>query len=62
MMGVCIRPPIRPNYSFKGNADVSGLVTYIRRRVPLTQALGRVARFDIGASFLLRMLSIAIGL
>ena len=30
---------IKANYSFKGNADVSGLVTYIRRRVPLTQAL-----------------------
>ena len=29
-----------PNYSFKGNADVSGLVIDIRRRVPLTPALG----------------------
>ena len=28
------------NYSFKGNADVSDFQTSIRRRVPLTQALG----------------------
>ena len=31
----------QPNYSFKGNADVSDFQTIIQRRVPLTQALGR---------------------